>query len=213
MLRTEARRFAAARVMALALTVPVVLSACGSDSRPAAVAHVALTRTYSDPGGWSIRYPATMHLERSGRTCDQPRLKFTEMTLATFTPRPPVQSRTDKLGGLTLIRQPADSQGRFPRDAVALRILCSLTPMPEAETSTLPLTLASFKAPSLTGAVSLHIAPRETAILRKTMPIELSRVIHVRGRTYQAEVLIGRDAPARTRKVLAAVIASFATTR
>jgi hypothetical protein len=72
----------------VALVAGALIAGCGSGARHAgATTPLAMTTAtlgrYADPAGWSLRYPASMHLERS--TSGPGRVTFTEVTVASFT--------------------------------------------------------------------------------------------------------------------------------
>jgi hypothetical protein len=77
-------------------------------------------RRYVDPAGWTLRYPSTMHLERS--TSGPGLATFTEITVASFAQQRAVRSGRTRDGGYVTVRPPLDPQDRFPLDGVAFRM-------------------------------------------------------------------------------------------
>src|SRR5207247_10240700 len=85
------------------LALIVMLTAAGGAATAAGEQH------YTDPAGWSVQYPAGMHLERSHAHL---RISVSEVTIATFAPRRPVRSRSTASGGWLRVDPPAGARGR-----------------------------------------------------------------------------------------------------
>jgi hypothetical protein len=153
---------------------------------------------YTDPAGWWLRFPADMHLERSHAT---ERISVWEVTVASFVPRTAVRTGSTPSGAWLRVDPPADADGRFGSDDVALRIVRQDGgPLPdlEAAESRFPLQLAGFRASDAYPPTTVR-------------PLE-HRVV-ADGLNYWAYVWIGPDASPERRAALARVVSSVAFPR
>src|SRR5205823_34189 len=100
---------------------------------------------YVDSAGWSLAYPGTMQLERSGARL---RIDVAEVTVASFAPRKAVRSGSTPDGAWLRVDPPRDSHGRFPSTGVAFRMLRQEGgPGPDLELpeTAFPLRLSRFR--------------------------------------------------------------------
>ena len=180
--------------IAFALAIVTAVGAPGQAAR----ASEAQERHYRDPAGWSLTYPVSMFLERSGA---QLRVTVSEVTVASFEPRTAVVSGRSGDTAWIRVGRPLDGQGAFPADGVAFRILrreggpAPNLDLPETRS---PLRLASFE-PS--GAYP------------GTKPLPLERTMVANGRTYLAQAWIGERASAELRASLEQVVSSLSFPR
>jgi hypothetical protein len=112
-LETSCSRHACAIV---ALLAAGSISACGGDAAGRRAASTD-ARRYADPAGWSLAYPGTMHLERSGS--GPGRASFSEVTIASFPQRAAVHAGKDRHGGFVRVDPPLDPGGAFPADRLS----------------------------------------------------------------------------------------------
>jgi hypothetical protein len=103
------------------LAVAAVAAVPASAARPAA-GEQPLDR-HMNPAGWRIDFPAAWRLERSGHRC---RYAVGQATVATFTMSRAVRGHRTRISCGFSVRPPLDAHGVFPRDGVALRVLCAL---------------------------------------------------------------------------------------
>jgi hypothetical protein len=150
---------------------------------------------YRDQAGWSLAYPESMFLERSGARL---RAAVSEVTIASFPPRAAVRSGSSAHGSWWRVDRPLDMRGAFPSDAVAFRVVRAEGGAPpdlESAETRFRLDLASFHASDQYP----NAEPR---------PLEQSVVAN--GRTYTALAWIGEKAAPELRASLERVVSSLA---
>lgn len=178
----------------VALAIVVIPTAAGQAVRSGG----SHERHYRDPAGWSLAYPRTMFLERSGARL---RVTFSEVTVASFEPRRAVVS--GRTGDTAWIRvdPPRDARGEFPSEGVAFRIVRregGPAPILDSPEARFPLRLAAFE-PS-------NAYPG-------TQPQPLERTVVANGRTYTAQAWIGESAAPELRAALERVVSSLSFPR
>lgn len=199
------RRFSGRlRPLMAGLIVAAVIAGCGGTASDGGAHPAAAVRAlrYTDPQGWSLRYPRPLTLERS--TSGPGMATFTEITVANFTQQTAVVTGRTRDGGFIRVLPPLDHRGRFPADGVAFRmLLVDGPPMIGTEPdSRFPITLSTF-----TRSHAASFPARDYASLG--VPHELTRPIDADGQHYQALVLIGPAASSRARAAIKTVIASL----
>jgi len=156
------------------------------------------SRHYTDPAGWSLDYPESMFLERSGARL---RVSISEVTVASFLPRTAVTSGSSSDGAWWRIDPPRDAQGGFPADGVAFRVEnLEGGPLPNLESAEtrFPLRLARF---------------RSSNSYQDTTPRPLAREVVANGRGYLALAWIGESASPELRATLGRVVSSLSFPR
>jgi len=158
----------------------------------------AQERHYRDPAGWSLAYPESMVLERSGARL---RVTVSEVTVASFEPRTAVVSGRSGDTAWIRVDRPLDAQGAFPANGVAFRILRregGPAPNLDLPETRFPLRLASFE-------------PSDA--YPGTEPPPLERTVVAGGRSFAAEAWIGEAASPELRASLARVVSSLSFPR
>jgi hypothetical protein len=181
------------------------VAACGAGSpppQPAAATSQSWTQRYTDPAGWSLDYPRTMHLEHSS---SGPGLAtFSEVTIASFAQQRAVHSGRTHDGGFVRVDPPLDPNGAFPNDGVAIRMLAIAggpAPIPTVPDSRFPIQLATFRP------------ARFPDYSKKGVPPTIDLPIEADGQHYAAIAVIGPNAPPQLRAGLARVVASLSFPR
>jgi hypothetical protein len=188
--------------VALALFSVVVLAVFGSGAWAAGSLTTSLTR-YSDRAGWSVTYPRTMRLERSGRSAIL--VSESEVTIANFRQRTAVHLTHSGGGTQIVVDPPLERNGRFPADGVAFRMFSFEGGPPglgQVPDSRLPILLSRFKPPQNDDF------PGGDGDLRG-VPSSRDLQINADGEQYTGIVLIGPRASRRQRAELARAIASL----
>jgi hypothetical protein len=126
-----------------------------------------------------------MYLERS--TSGPGRATFTEITVASFAQQRAVHSGRTRDGGYVAVHPPFSSQGRFPRDGVAFRMLV-IDGGPQGN-----LTVADSRFPV---PLSTFTPPRRGAFPVRDytelgVPAERTRSIDADGEHYEALAFVG----------------------
>lgn len=154
---------------------------------------------YVDPVGWSVSYPRSMHVETS---TVQGFVTVSEVTIATFRPSTGVRSsRRFSDGALNVsirVYPPTHVAGRFPRDAVAFRIVGEdggPGPVVRPHQSRLPVQLGSFRPSVLGRGVRFNATTGETTASSHYggVPPSVHRTIQADGRRYSIIAWIGPD--------------------
>lgn len=155
----------------------------------------SVLRQYTDQAGWSIRYPAAWHLERSEQFEG---LSLVEVTVATFASRPGIEHRVYPGGGNVRAVPSVSSDGRFPADGVALRLVSEtggFGPLAARDTR-LPIDLGSFSQ-----SVTPLASPRYNAATGETfggflgVPRSRVRQLVLDHQVWTAVLWIGPHAP------------------
>lgn len=193
-------------VLVVALPMLALVTGCAAESprphdpasAPASTKTNASTKRYTDPAGWSLVYPRTMHLERSSA---EAMVTFSEVTLASFQPRSGVRARgstSDRVSNVSIrYVPPVDASGRFPGHGVAFRMQLQLS--------------ARWGLDATTPESRFPIEPQtfQRSSREPGAPARMVRTIEADGQQYTAIAWIGRDAPQRLRAALARMIASL----
>lgn len=117
-------------------------------------------RRYTDPAGWSLRYPRDWHLEQSEQELH---LAEIEVTVANFAPRSGIRVHTYPGGGNVRVVPPVARSGRFPSDGVALRLENpSGYPSSPSPDTRLPVGLRSLRASKTIAGLAYDAATGET---------------------------------------------------
>lgn len=207
------------RMVAVAGTVLVVIAASALTLRPARLeaqsghaaphARDAVTRSYSDQAGWSLRYPRTWHLERSEQ---EVHLAQIEITVASFAPRRAVVVHHFRGGGNVTVVPPTERH-RFPADGIALRLVdVSGAIRPDSpRNGHLHLGLRSFRpSPNVPRPRSGfdHLTGETPG--GSGWPRSRARHLTLHGVLWTAVIWIGQDAPASSMLSLRQILASLA---
>jgi hypothetical protein len=168
--------------------------------------------SYTDPAGWSVRYPNTLRLERSRNRYDT---VTTEVTIANFAASTGVQQTHS---GFRVV-PPVAPSGTFPANGIAFRIVNRDGGGENPTRHPAPaMTLASFRPsrePGITrpprGGAPYNATDGETVpqFHYKQVPPSVHREIEANGYLYDAIVWIGRNADPRLRTQLEQVIESL----
>ncbi len=153
---------------------------------------------YVDPAGWSLEYPATMYLESSSAHL---RITVSEVTVASFQPVKAVSSGSTPNGGWLRVAPPLDTQGVFPADGVAFRIVRQEGgPLPRLDLpeTHFPLRLSKFR-------------PSSDYSDSKPRPVE--QTVVAGGRIYIAQAWIGPEAAPTQREAIGRVVSSLSFPR
>jgi len=150
-----------------------------------------------------MRYPSLLSLEHS--TSGPGMATFTEITVANFAQQQAVVTGSTSDGGFIRVLPPLDRAGRFPADGVAFRMLLVDGP---PMIGTLPDSRFPIMRSTFTPAHPGNFPARDYA--SGGVPHELTRPIDADGQHYQALVLIGPAASARSRAAIDGTIASLA---
>ena len=182
-------------LVALSAAVSVsVLAGCAGGSPSDTPTASDLSMRYTDRLGWSFRYPASMHLERSKLVS---RLSIHEVTVANFEARRPIHTTSNAHGLSIGVEPPRPAHGSFPSDGIAFRVYQQEGgpgPYLEAPEVRLPLHIDDLK-PSTAYA--------------STRPRPLGKGISAAGRNYAVYAWIGHDASPHQRSAVQAVVQSL----
>jgi hypothetical protein len=157
---------------------------------------LTLTRSYRSPLGWSIRFPRTMRLEHSAASGIS--FAVSEATVASFPIRHGVRRHATPSSLTIRVVPPRSRLGRFPARGIAVRVLwlLSLGRIPGPAATQLPLRLSSFRR-------------THGDWYPGTRPRPLQHVFVANRRRYLVQVWIGPKASARSRTLLARIVASL----
>ncbi len=176
----------------------LVASASSATGHAAPDATAGQDRRYEDPAGWSLEYPESMVLERSGARL---RVTVSEVTVASFEPRTAVASGRSGDTAWIRVDRPLDAQGEFPSDGIAFRIVRregGPLPNPELPETRFPLRLATFQP---------------SGEYPGTKPRPAQRTVVANGRTYLALAWIGESASPELRAALERIVSSLSFPR
>ena len=190
-------------VASLALTLGIAAVAIvllGHRSPERSTRHLAATRRYVDPIGWSVQLNGGFSSERSSRTGLG---ALTEVTFASFAQESAklgeeiVHGR--KLGEKISLGAPRNHEGMFPPDGTAFRMWTDYLPVPPRLPATrFPIQFADFQEVRSGGP---------------SKPRELIDTIVARHQAWQAQVFIGPRATAGAVSRLRLLIASLRFTK
>lgn len=155
----------------------------------------ATLERYTDEAGWSLEYRGDLYLTRSQGHL---RISVWETTVASFRPQPAIRSGSTPTSGWLHVDPPRDTSGRFPREAVAFRLLHRAggpAPALDLPETRFPLRLGDFR-------------PGRSYAGSEPRPLE--RAVVANGRSYLALAWIGGDVKPQLRGALDDVVASLA---
>jgi len=181
---------------ALCVLLLLAVAGCGARAERDAGGRTApaTLQRYTDEAGWSLEYPSDLYLERSQGHL---RISVWETTVASFRPQPAIRSGSTPTSGWLRVDPPHDADGRYPREAVAFRLLQRAggpAPALDLAETRFPLRLGDFRP----GGSYFGGGPR---------PLE--RAVVANGRSYLALAWIGADAKPQLRDALDDVVASL----
>jgi hypothetical protein len=194
---------AASALAAIAIAVGALVVLHGGKPAAGPPASSGATARFTDPEGWSIAYPANLHVTTAASHgfAQSDQVNVTSFS-APRVLRAKLRTGTRMEFGRLPFNAPLDSSGRFPADGIAL-ILQSGRVTVLGSDSRFPIELKTFRA-APTGTFFTN-----AAVQRAGLPSPHARVIVADSELLTATILIGPKAPTTLRQTFAKVIGSL----